>query len=578
MTGEKSAVDVTMGDVADISGMMAVGSIPFEVPEGAVRLFGGASAKKLDIKNFAKAEKLYEDGLDPESIRKETGWFKDDVDRKWRFEIDDSELKLTGEDYPGIDFSDSSGQDAWYNYIDEINENRLDDYSMGGDGSVTLKLKDFLNHDELYKRYPQLKDYTIQVGAELDSGVLGTFSSNSKTIELSGQLQDIDELKDVLVHEVQHAVQSIEGFLPGSNQAESAYLALSKFKDETKDVIKKLESYGYKIPTILDDTKPYKDNMTAALDNPSGTFYSFSQQKPNLTESQKYSADKYLKRFEDLTKKISDVKAFEYQYYRNRSGEIEANLVEKRRDFTEEQRKLYSPISGKQGQITRPQAYRVADSVIEARQGQSDILVDLDLEYLPSKNNPNIYNYNYKGKEYFSYDDVYDVKIRDFLKSNKDTKKLAGLKIGDTVTLNSDGREYFFVGFRPYTEMIRRLDKNYPHVFHEAMDDGIEVDNVAGVTLVRIPRGTTKKQRKEIIKFIEDPPVEFYIEKHKTGTSKTTPENFTKFKEFSLGDLIFNSNKSTAKPEATASFRDASDTDSGFLNKIGFSGGGLVRE
>lgn len=573
LTGKKSAGEVTMMDVADLSGMVSLGSIPFKVPEGAVRIFGGASAKKLDIKNFAKAEKLYEDGLDPESIRKETGWFKDDVDRKWRFEIDDSELKLTGEDYPGVDFSDSSGPDAWYNGIEEIGEVRLDTFTIG-DYSAILKLGDFLQHPKLYKHYPQLKDYTIEVGAELDRNTLGTFDSYHKEIKLSGQIQDIDELKDVLVHEVQHAVQDIEGFLPGSNQIESAYLAYEKFKGEAKDVIKKLESYGYKIPTILDDTKPYKDNMAAALDNPSGTFYSFSQQKPKLTEAQKYSADKYLKRFEDLTKRISDVEAHNYHYYRNRSGEIEANLVEKRRGFTEEQRKLYSPISGKQGQITRPQAYRVADSVVQARQGQSDILLDtVNFDYVPSKDNPSRYVYQYKNKQSSSYSELYDEAIRDFLKGNKETKKLAGLKTGDTVTLNSTGQEYVFVEFRPYAELIRKLDTNYPHVFHEAMGETLEHDKVAGVTLVRIPRGTTfKKQRKELINFIKE---------QAQGNRPKNPfgdDIIIKYKEFSLGDLMFNSNKSTAKPEATASFRDTSDTDSGLLNKIGFSGGGLVRE
>jgi len=558
LTGEKSAADVTMGDVFDTAGMMAMGSIPFEVPEGSVRIFGGASAKKLDIKNFAKAEKLYEDGLDPESIRKETGWFKDDVDRKWRFEIDDSKLKLTGEDYP-VDFSDSSGQDAWYNYVDEINENRLDDFSfgIGGSDGATLKLKDFLKHPKLYKHYPQLKDYTIEVGVNIDGDTIGTFDPTTKTIQLSNQIQDLDELKDVLVHEVQHAVQNIEGFLPGSNVFESAYLATSKFMDEAKDISKTLKSYGYEVTEENLDDYDFLRNASYHLQN----------QNPNLSDAQEYSALKYLKRLEDLGQRMGDVKAFRYQYYRNRSGEIEANLVEKRRSFDEEQRKLYSPISGKQGQITRPQAYRVADSVVQARQGQSDILLDtVNFDYVPSKDNPSRYVYQYKDKQSSNYGELYDEAIRDFLKSNKDTKKLASLKTGDTVTLNSDGREYFFVEFRPYSEMIRKLDKNYPHVFHEAMGERIEHDKVAGVTLVRIPRGTTKKQRKEIIKYIKNPPVETI-----DSPPSSVPENFTKFKEFSLGDLMFNSNKSKAKPEATASFRDANfspNTDSGRLSKI----------
>ena len=55
--------------------------------------FAGDSALNADNKMLQKAKEMYNDFESSESIRQETGWHLG-ADGKWRFEIDDSQMKV----------------------------------------------------------------------------------------------------------------------------------------------------------------------------------------------------------------------------------------------------------------------------------------------------------------------------------------------------------------------------------------------------------------------------------------------------------------------------------------------------
>lgn len=76
-------------------------------------------------------------------------------------------------------------------------------------------LENVLDHPELYKAYPELRDYTIEIG-KLPAGSMGSHNKATRTIEVSKDLDEAARNK-VLMHEVQHAIQSIEGFGSGGN-------------------------------------------------------------------------------------------------------------------------------------------------------------------------------------------------------------------------------------------------------------------------------------------------------------------------------------------------------------------------
>ena len=520
----------TTGDVFGAALGAGTASIPFSVPEGAVRVFGGAGAKKIDTEIFSKAEKLWNKGTPNEEIREQTGWYKDDADRKWRFEIDDSQMKLAGEGE--FDWSDPDA----ITYSEDIMSKAID----GGNYSstVTLRLGDFLEHKKLFKHYPQLKDYKVILNdTSLGLQTLGSFSPQRKRFSISPQvMQDPEYVKEILIHEIQHGIQEIEGFLPGSNVVESAYLAAKKYTDEADKISKTLESFGFNMNDIyLQHVETLEDQF----------------KNLPLTEDQKYSATKYFARLTDLDNKVQEVGQNEYKYYKNRSGEVEANLAAGRRTLTPVQRANLSPIQGKQNTITDKTAYSAVDPTIKRRQGQSDILLDdVDFEYSPSTKNLRLDNFKYKGKE-GDYEEMYSARIKDFLKSDSSTRRLSTLKPGSTIKLGPDNQEYIFVRFSRDSLDKSRLNKNYPHVFHEEMGSE-EFPIMATAELIRVP--FFKKERTQLIKYVQD----MY------NPDKKVSFPF-KVKSFSLADLMFDSNKGKAKPENTGGFRDSAEENKNFL-------------
>lgn len=185
---------------------------------------GGLKAETADKSALEKAMELEKDGTDSEKIRKETGWFKG-YDGKWRFEIDDSELKFKTdieknraaaielakmkvksaelEEKIANDTATKAEENEYYN-LDE----KMIEYRKG------VKLSDVINHPKLFEAYPQLKN--VDVYYEISSVNRGVYSSNGNVIMLN-PMHTIDEQKEAIIHEIQHAIQGIENFANGSN-------------------------------------------------------------------------------------------------------------------------------------------------------------------------------------------------------------------------------------------------------------------------------------------------------------------------------------------------------------------------
>ena len=185
---------------------------------------GGLKAETADKSALEKAMELEKDGTDSEKIRKETGWFKG-YDGKWRFEIDNSELKFKTdieknraaaielakmkvksaelEEKIVNDTATKAEENEYYN-LDE----KMIEYREG------VKLSDVINHPKLFEAYPQLKN--LDVYYEISSVNRGVYSSNGNVIMLN-PMHTIDEQKEAIIHEIQHAIQGIENFANGSN-------------------------------------------------------------------------------------------------------------------------------------------------------------------------------------------------------------------------------------------------------------------------------------------------------------------------------------------------------------------------
>ena len=138
--------------------------------------FIGPKAKIYDKSREKLARKMEKEGYSRVDIWWETGTFRT-PNGDWRQEVSDKNLKI--KDY-------------------------------GAKIGKKYKFSDLIDHPELYKAYPFLKDYNIIVddlGDSQDGGkALGQWDATTKTITMSPDSLN----RFTAVHELQHAIQNVE--------------------------------------------------------------------------------------------------------------------------------------------------------------------------------------------------------------------------------------------------------------------------------------------------------------------------------------------------------------------------------
>jgi len=177
-----------------------------------------ADKSRLIKKNLEIANEMEQDGKDKLTIRLATGWERG-IDKKWRYEVDDFELTDEFKDF------------------DDTN------IRFPLDKAIKGKVK-----AKLFKAYPELKEIGIVIRDTRKYG--GEYDRTNKTINLSTYLGGItldsmySEIKTTMLHEIQHAIQYIEGFDTGSSpayferEAEVYNSKMSKEKEEKLSPIK----------------------------------------------------------------------------------------------------------------------------------------------------------------------------------------------------------------------------------------------------------------------------------------------------------------------------------------------------
>ena len=364
--------------------------------------FSGTRAKTANSSLLLRAEHMLDTGVDSETVRKETGWFKG-YDGKMRFEIDDSQMKV----YQNGDavFSKSHPEYAELQELKKKKENsgitaeelsRLEelDKTWGNETerlndllrSGNLKLKHILEHDKLYENYPELKDMDIKIARseEIGNGVRGSYNPSKKSITINEKLLggDTSEVKKTLIHEIQHAIQDIEGFTSGSSEeywqdrldsGESIKTSeqkakLQKLKKEYEDISKN-EPEFFKEMNELEEMTPTVsrgaidwDTLEKIEEDPI-EWQNFDKKRDSLSE--KYGEIKVYD-FMDLQYEIKELERKSITasdaYYKT-AGEIEARDTANRLSLNEEQRKATRPDIDKEDVVYSDNAkYSLSDS------------------------------------------------------------------------------------------------------------------------------------------------------------------------------------------------------------------------
>lgn len=192
--------------------------------------FAGENARDADLNALQRARQMEEQNVDPETIRKSTGWFRG-MEGKWRWEIDDSSMQyyrsgdaLFSEMHPEYARQQelerkflygeiTQEEDAELRQLREIwgSENqRLRDRVARGNA----QLQNLIRHDALFESYPWLRGVKVRF-ADLPEGTRGQWNRESNTITLSNKIRSNPE--GTLLHEIQHAIQDHEGFSGGAS-------------------------------------------------------------------------------------------------------------------------------------------------------------------------------------------------------------------------------------------------------------------------------------------------------------------------------------------------------------------------
>ena len=198
---------------------------------------GAAAADKAEerttrMDNLSVARKMEEEKKDAKAIKIATGWERG-ADGKWRYEMPDAKIKLGQKVTDNIYGED--GKVIWY---DNERTNPIG------------TLKDLLDAPELFKAYPELKN--IKVAILNANQYRGAYSEEDKTIftnitnfdsDFNGDRYLSKDVERNLVHEIQHIIQTIEGFGKGGNSGSVRGEIKKKFDEVTKQ-IRQLKSEG----------------------------------------------------------------------------------------------------------------------------------------------------------------------------------------------------------------------------------------------------------------------------------------------------------------------------------------------
>ena len=230
-----------------------------------------AEERTFRMDNLSVARKMEEEKKDAKAIKMATGWERG-ADGKWRYEMPDAKIK---------DTMNVGGGQIVKRYEDDMLWN-------GG------KLSDVIDAPELFKAYPQLKDVRIETDAIMnDMPSNGEYNSKTNTITIHA-----DELKymnSILNHEIQHAIQDIEGFAKGGSPRLVRGEVKKRFDEVTKQ-IKQLRAEGK------------EDEAKALIEKNRGLYNAYQKND-------------------------------DYNSYKSLAGEVEARNVSARLNMTPEERR-----------------------------------------------------------------------------------------------------------------------------------------------------------------------------------------------------------------------------------------------
>ena len=282
------------------------------------RFIGKKGAANLDkaeeattrLDNLSVAREMETAGKDAKAIKLATGWERG-ADNKWRYETEDAKLKetLTIE---GKEFKRDEVEMLWRNG----------------------KLIDHVDSPTLFEAYPELANVRIETDSMTGDNVSnGGYDGKRNMIIIHAS--EPKYLQSILNHEIQHAIQHIEGFAKGGSE------------ETANEIQEKARAWAWK--NALEETAKELPELagTTALEKALVEEYEKDGLEKYIpTEEQRikgfnlyvrgYDGEGYEQAYNQMAKVIGREG---YATYRRLAGEVESRNVQKRMGMTEEERR-----------------------------------------------------------------------------------------------------------------------------------------------------------------------------------------------------------------------------------------------
>ena len=286
------------------------------------------------IDNLNVAREMEDAKKDAKTIKMATGWERG-ADGKWRYEIPDSKLN---------DMLDVDGNGKM---VKRHEEDML--WTSGKLGEVIVA-------PELFKAYPKLKDVRLETDSIMNN-LPSNGEYNSKTNTITIHADELKYLDSILNHEIQHAIQDLEGFAKGGNPNTLELKKTKEYKD-WENLVARLRSETPKEKTLNTLIGEYADRYNALADKIDEFFYGIYDAKNaddvNLLKERKSYLEELGRNINELSDELDKIRKEKgamvksaidsvddvlYNLYHRLAGEVESRNVEKRMKMSPEERR-----------------------------------------------------------------------------------------------------------------------------------------------------------------------------------------------------------------------------------------------
>ena len=331
---------------ADLAMTMVMGPAPVAraMADGTLGSFAGVRSKTIDKNRLYKAQEMEMLGEHADDIWTTAGFMRG-PDKRWKYEISDAGLKLKDEAFDttitkGRPDTEPKGWGTAGGGSEDLTTVSLkmrsfdDMFPPEGKAEKFRMITDVVDHPELFKAYPELKNIKVE-SLPVDSTNLGSYSHTNQTLYLKDNL-DPSFARSIIAHELQHAVQNIEGFAYGGNPkmflpAELPQ-AIKQFESAAAESIKNMRDKGWTTEQI----KFIKDVVAKEADD-------LSVYKGIVNKAKKDGVLDNIKNIVKSQKLIDEAESAAFTRYQRLTGEVEARNVQTRLRFKDLERVLQSP-------------------------------------------------------------------------------------------------------------------------------------------------------------------------------------------------------------------------------------------